>query len=34
LDEAIPMIEAKIALEANKNINVFAYAGEEIQILN
>jgi hypothetical protein len=28
------MIEAKITLEANKNINVFAYAGEEIQILN
>jgi len=34
LDEAIPMIEAKIPLEANKNINVFAYGGEEIQILN
>jgi hypothetical protein len=34
LDEAIPMIEAKIALEANKNINAFAYEGDEIQILN
>jgi hypothetical protein len=34
LGEAIPMIEAKITLEANKNINVFAYTGEEIQILN
>ena len=34
LDEAIPMIEAKITHEANKNINVFAYAGGEIQILN
>ena len=28
------MIEAKIVLEANKNINTFAYEGEEIQILN
>jgi hypothetical protein len=28
------MIEAKITLEANKNINTFAYEGEEIQILN
>jgi len=28
------MIEAKITLEANKNINAFAYEGEEIQILN
>jgi len=28
------MIEAKIALEANKNINAFAYEGDEIQILN
>ena len=34
LDEAIPMIEAKITLEANKNINAFAYEGEEVQILN
>lgn len=34
LEEAIPMIQAKIELEANKNINAFDYEKEKIQILN
>lgn len=34
LEEAIPMIEQKIQLEANKNINEFLYEKEKIQILN
>ena len=34
LEEAIPLIEQKIQLEANKNINEFTYEKEKIQILN
>lgn len=34
LEEAIPLIEQKIQLEANKNINEFSYEKEKIQILN
>lgn len=34
LEDAIPLIEQKIQLEANKNINEFTYEKEKIQILN
>lgn len=34
LEEAIPLVEAKLTLEANKYIHEYDYEKEKIQVLN